>query len=123
MNESDYRISMRKMRFFSHIGVFEEEKINGQNFDITVNIYLSKCPGAITDDINMTVSYADIYELIKTYMKDASCDLIEHAAYDIGKLIIRSSSLIKSAEVIISKPECPIEGDFETMEVGVVVRK
>lgn len=107
------------MKFFGHTGCFEEEKRNGQTFYVTVKLGIDSILGSYTDDLNDTVNYADVYDICKNIVTTYDNNLIEYLAGVIADKILEKDSRIDEAEVTVSKPEAPVDGEFETMAVTI----
>ena len=61
-------ISLKGLRFYAFHGVYPEEKIIGNQFEIDLDIECIPVSGTITS-ISDTVNYTDLYLLIRTEMK------------------------------------------------------
>lgn len=112
-------LRMCDMKFHGFTGCLPEEKVNGQTFIVTVDMCFERNKGAVTDNLEDTVNYAELYELIKRFVTTSKGDLIENLAYEIGGIILNYTMLPDSVVVTVSKPEAPVEGDFRTMEVSI----
>lgn len=101
-------ISLENVRFKAFHGVFPEEKIKGNEFivDLSVEIYWDK---KIPDDLDSTISYADLYEIIREEMEKTS-DLIETVATRIKKKITERWEQIQGGFIKITKLHPPIQG-------------
>ena len=111
------KIVLKNMRFISHSGVLPEEKKNGQEFVITLTLEVKDIPACRTDRLEDTVNYAAVFALVKDYVENVSCDLIEYMA---GNIISRVMSAFPAVEKItceIQKPKAPIDGEFDYMSV------
>lgn len=117
------KIFMKDMEFFGYIGCLPEEKKNGQKFIINCEMELSRMGGAATDELDDTVNYAEVYELIKSTMETARYDLIERLADELATSILLTSYILSSVTVRVSKPDAPIDGKFGAMETEVTVRR
>lgn len=106
-------INIKGLKTFSHIGVFEEEKINGQDFFISINCRLEERYSYNSDNLDETVNYGRVCNLVIDYMENANCDLIETACEDIASMILQSYEVIREITVEIHKPNAPIEAEFE----------
>ena len=118
----DY-ILLSKMKFYGHTGCFEEEKQNGQTFYVTVRLGIDSILGSYTDELEDTVNYAEVYEICKSIVTTYSNNLIEYLAGKIADKILEFDSRIDEAEVTVSKPEAPVNGEFETMAVTITRHK
>ena len=72
-------IFMKNVRFHACHGVMPQEQAIGADFLISVRIGYDFSKAINTDDVSDTISYADVYELIKQEMQVPS-KLLEHVA-------------------------------------------
>ena len=112
-------ITLKNMDFFGHTGVHPEEKENGQLFTVTAELYFDEIKGVETDRLEDTTSYSEVYALIKDIVENDYGDLIEHLAGKIAKVILDFSPECVKTAVTVSKPDAPIDGIFETMQVRI----
>lgn len=117
------RISLKNMKIFGFTGCLPEEKENGQYFYVTVDIFCKDNKGVITDELDDTVNYAEVYDRVVSIVSRKDISLIEHLAYMIGKDVISCNTIIDSVKVTVSKPDAPIDGEFDCMETEVTVRR
>lgn len=113
------RIMMKGMIFHGYTGVLPEEKTLGQRFVLDVTMEMDDNKASYTDCLEDSVSYADVFELIRGIMSDRRFNLIERLAGYIADAIIENWQLIRSVEVCVSKPQAPINGSFDTMQACV----
>ena len=97
------------MKFHAFHGVMDEERILGGTFLADIS-YTIDTDAVHTDDIKDTISYADIYDLIKNEMMKPS-QLIEHVAGRIMKAIKDEFPQIQEITVKISKLNPPVNGE------------
>lgn len=114
-----HHIVMREMKFYGYHGCLDFEKEQGQWFIVTVDIGCSYLPGAMTDELEGTVNYADAYERIKDIVTTRKYNLIEKLACEIGSCVLNNYALASEVSVTIHKPQAPVEGDFECMETTI----
>jgi dihydroneopterin aldolase len=102
------RIILNDLGFYGYHGLFEEESKLGQRFfiDLQCGVDLS-APGS-TDEIGHTVSYADIYDVVKTTFEGKRAKLIEALAQNIVTALFDAFSDIDWVIIRIRKPEAPI---------------
>lgn len=110
----DY-IELRNMKFQGIIGCLDFEKVKPQEFVVTVRMGFEKIYGCYTDDLSDTVSYADIYDLVKNVFDEGRFNLIEKTAQVIADKVFEFDGRISEVKVVVSKPEAPVDGVFETM--------
>lgn len=104
-------VSVERMRLFARHGVSGQERRTGNIFEVTLSV---SCPGAIAgaaaDDLGLTLSYADLTDLIRSEMSVPS-QLIEHVAWRIIGRIKSGFPAVESGRITISKltPPCGAE--------------
>lgn len=118
-----HHIVMRNMKFYGYHGCLDFEKIDGQWFIITVDIGCNYLSGAITDDLDGTINYADAFERIKSIVTNLRFNLIEKLACEIGRCILKNYDLASEVTVTVHKPGAPVDGDFECMETSIYLKR
>jgi dihydroneopterin aldolase len=121
---SDDRLSLIGMRFEGRHGVLPEEKVKPQPFEVDLVLHLDLAEAAATDDLGKTVDYANLFDLVRAIVEGRSFDLIEALAGAIAAAVLAATGQerVSSVEVRVRKPEAPIDGDFNTVEVALVRR-
>ena len=99
-------IHLHKLLFHSFHGVYEEEQILGNQFEVNVDVDVD-APKHI-NSIHQTVNYVTIYHCIKQQMLVAT-PLLETVAMDITQAIHQIDKKIKSVSITIKKTAAPIE--------------
>lgn len=115
------KILLHNLGFYGYHGVLKEESILGQKFFIDIELYLDTKEAGLTDDMNKSVSYADVYEVVKDITENRRFNLIETLAENISKEILEKFELIKEVMVRIKKPEAPVKGIYDYF--GVEIRR
>ena len=72
-----------------------------------------------TDDLEKTVDYSKIYEIIKNINENNKFRLIERFAHIISREILSTFKEIKRIIVRVRKPDAPIDGDFSWVGVEI----
>ena len=116
-------IIIKDLRIFAYHGVNEEEKINGQNFDLDLKCSLDLSVPCITDNVEDTVSYAKIIKLVKRVFVERSDDLIERAARRTAEAVLTEFPAIEKITVLLRKPEAPIKADFGYVAVEITLTR
>ena len=117
------KITLSRMEFEGHTGCFDFEKKDGQKFIVSIDIFVDRIKGCYTDDLGDTVDYSNIYEITKEIVTGDSGNLIECLAQKISDGVLKADSRIAKVIVNVSKPEAPVKGIFETMEVTIERRR
>lgn len=66
-----------------------------------------------SDCIDDTVSYAKILKTTVRVMKEQSYDLLERVAQRIAEQLFQDFPQVMELEVLLKKPEAPIQADFD----------
>ncbi len=110
MSRTLYTISLEGMEFFGHHGVLPHEKEVGGRYSVDVWINLSRCDGAITDNLSETLDYGLVYNTVAAEMAIPS-RLIEHAAHRIAEKVSKLHPYTSSIKVCLKKYAPPIGGN------------
>lgn len=104
-------IYLNQLSFYAYHGVSPQETKVGNTFliDLRLNVDISKAME--TDDVNDTVSYADIYQAVASEMSVPS-KLLEHAAGRIVHRIFRKFPTIQAVDIKLSKQNPPMGADI-----------
>ena len=102
------RIILRDLGFFGYHGLLSEEKALGQRFFVDLECGVDLSEPALTDQIGATVSYAEIYEVVKSAFETKRCNLIEALAQNIVDAVFATFGDVQWIVVRIRKPEAPI---------------
>lgn len=109
------RITLKNLVFYAYHGVFAAEKELGQRFEVDVDMYGDFRTAARADDVDMTVSYADVYALVKEIVEEREFDLIEALAAAIGDEVLAGYP-ISCVTVRVRKPNAPLGGPADYVE-------
>ena len=104
------RIELKGIEAFGYHGVFPEEKRDGQTFYADICAELDLEAASNSDDLNDTVDYAAMIELVIEDIQSEPCDLIEHLAGRIADRILFQFNRINRVSVTIHKPSAPVKG-------------
>jgi len=118
MSKNTDKIILSDLAFYGYHGVMLEENKLGQRFRIDLKCGIDLSEAGKTDDVNKTVSYADIYYLVKDATEDTRYKLIEALAQHIIDRLFEQFEPIKSIKIRIRKPEAPVKttnGEFAIM--------
>lgn len=109
-------ISLESMEFFAYHGCFSEEQLIGTKFLVDLTLELDTSRAEITDDLNETVNYVEVYQLVKKQM-EINSKLIEHVASRILIDLRNTFPSIHEAKVKISKMNPPVGGKMSAVAV------
>lgn len=100
-------LHLHKLKFTSYHGVYPEERINGNEFEVNLEVTYDEMGAEITS-IEQTISYEELFYIVKARM-DIPTPLLETIAIDIGNTIHNKYSFAKSIKINILKHHPPIE--------------
>ncbi|PZD79139.1 dihydroneopterin aldolase [Mesonia sp. K7] len=109
-------IKLENIRVFTNHGCLTEEGKIGSEYrvDLTINANLSK--SALSDQLEDTVDYVYLNQVVKEEMAVRS-KLLEHVANRILSRIFEESPMVTFAEVVVSKINPPLGGDVEMVSI------
>lgn len=110
------RITLTGLRATGHHGVFEHERVDGQEFivDITVHVDLRD----LGDDLSRTVHYGELAEGVVAAIERDPVDLIETLAERIAAVALGFPAT-QAVDVIVHKPHAPITVPFDDVTVSI----
>ncbi len=100
-------------------GVNPEEKNEKQRFVFTAKLSIDISEAAEQDDVNKTVSYADVKKEINAFCEGNCFDLIETLAARLAESILKKFSPVREIELTVKKPDAPMSGKFEYAAVEI----
>lgn len=112
-------IELKGMTFHGYHGVMEQEKKIGNTYTIDIKIYFDFRKSRVSDNLNDTINYASVYQIIKQEMHISS-NLIEHLASRIISRVKQSFPQIENLEIRLAKKNPPFGGDIK--EAAVVIK-
>ncbi len=115
------RILLTGLTFFAYHGVHEEERRLGQRFGVDVGVELDLRHAGSTDDLNATVSYSDVFAIVRGVVEGRPRNLIEAVAEDVATAVLAIDA-VEAVTVRLTKPWAPIRGMTEGA-VAVEIRR
>jgi len=105
----------------AHHGVGEEEARLGQRFVLDIAADVDLAAAAASDQLDDTVSYADIVAVVTESFTAKRNRLLEAAAGRVADALIARFPAIAAVRVTLRKPHAPIAAVFA--DVGVIVTR
>jgi dihydroneopterin aldolase len=116
------RISLRGLRFLGRYGVTLEERMEPQPIEVDVDMQVDLSAAASSDELSDTVDYSAVFELVREIAEERSFRLIEALAGEVAAAVLAAyvgEPRLEAVEVRVRKPQAPLPGTFETVEVAV----
>ena len=104
------------MRFYAHHGCFVQERAIGTHFTVDLSFTTDTSRAEVSDNIADTVSYLDVYQVVKAQMQQPS-NLLEHVARRVGEAVLREFPAVASITVKVSKMNPPLGGQMDSVSV------
>ncbi len=103
-------VYLERLRFHAFHGVEAQERIVGNDYEVSVRIEYPVDNAMMSDNVLDTINYADVYRLLEQEMHVPS-NLLERVAYRIGDRIFRRFSFVKSVDIRLTKLNPPMGTD------------
>ena len=106
------KIYLEDVKIYAYHGVLPEENTIGTYYILNAELHTDLWKAAESDDLNDTISYADINDIIHQEMKIKS-QLLEHAA---GRIILKIHDNFPQIDYIklkLTKTAPPMQGEMK----------
>lgn len=113
------QIILENIHFHAFHGVFPEENLVGNSFVISLTLDLDLQQASRTDELDDTINYQLIYDVVKAEM-DIQSKLIEHVAGRILRSVMKTFPQVNKAEVRLKKINPPLGGQVESAVIVLV---
>ena len=114
-----YLIRMKNCAFFARHGVLDEEETLGQRFYVDAALTVDPGRALENDSIDGTVDYGVAFQVIERIITGERRFLIEALAQEVGKALVARFPEIRRAEITVRKPNAPLPGVLDHVEVTV----
>ncbi len=102
------RITIPELKFYARHGLIPQEQIVGANFFVSLDVVVNVSEKALLqDDIEGTVNYATLCDVVKEEMMTSSL-LIEHIAHRIAQRILNEFSRVEEVNIHLEKGNPPV---------------
>ena len=113
-------IKIEGLKCFAYHGVYPEEKEKGQDFILDIWLYLDLSEVGKTDNLELTVDYGELCEVVKRYVCENKFNLLETVVQNLSRLIlIRYGNLLYGVKICMWKPNAPISAEFKNVGVEI----
>jgi len=112
-------IHIKNMVFYGYHGVKSEENSLGARFEVDVTMYTDLTAASRSDKLADTINYNDVYQLIEDLVTRRKYYLIEALAGQIAQRLFSEFKQIEQISVSVRKPNAPIKGVLDYVEVQI----
>lgn len=116
------RILLRNIRLEGRHGYYDHELERPQPFEVDVELVLNLQPAGIDDDLEQSVDYAKVYEVVRQIVESTSYRLLEALAEAISHEIL-AAFRVDEVGVRIRKPAVQLGGPLDHAGVEVWRRR
>jgi 7,8-dihydroneopterin aldolase/epimerase/oxygenase len=113
------KIYLNRMEFYGYHGVFPEETKLGQRFIVDLIVETDLKKAGITDNLDESINYAELFNLCKKIVEGKPYKLIESVAEKIAEEILNQYKKIQFCTVKVTKPDPPIPGNYQSVAVEI----
>jgi len=114
MKNKFFEISLNGLEFFSKIGFYKEERINGNKFLIDIDLRVKY--SSMNDELQSTVNYEKVYDCIAEIM-NSRVKLLETIAESINYKILSTFQKVESCKTKICKMNPRIKGKAKSSNI------
>lgn len=112
-------VRLAGLRVRGRHGVLAAETELGQEFVVDVALWLDTRPAAAADDVTLTVHYGELAVRLAAVVGGEPVALIETLAQRLADVCLAAGP-VDRVEVVVHKPQAPIEVPFTDVSVTVV---
>ncbi len=114
------RIELRGLRAHARHGVYAIERERGQVFRVDAVLELDTAPAAGSDDLELTVNYAELAQELHRVLTGEPVALLETLAQRLVDVCL-GHDLVAAAEITVHKPQADLGVPFD--DVTVTIRR
>ena len=111
-------IILERVKFHARHGVLPQERLTGAAFYVSMEADTDFGAAMQTDELQGTVSYADLYRIVKQEMNVPS-RLLEHVAGRIIRRIFSEHPSVSRIHLKLTKENPPMQADCA--EAGIII--
>jgi len=113
------KIIIKGLHCSVRLGVKKEEQEVKRNCELDFSIYFDLSAAGTTDDLDMTVNYSKVIDIVQELAKTVQYKLLESFAYRLFDEIFKSTPA-QRIHVRVKKMNPPIEARFEYVGVDLM---
>lgn len=117
-----HSIKLENIRVYAYHGCLDEEAAIGSDYRVDLEVVANLSKSAVTDDLNDTVDYVSLNQIVVDEMATRS-KLLEQVAQRILNKVLTTELLVTQATVLVSKINPPIGGDVQQVTISMSVTR
>lgn len=96
-------VKIKNLRLKTIIGIYDWEKKNKQEVRIHLEILFDGKKAALSDQIEKTLDYEEIWNQVSFFVEENRFNLIEKIAYDVAQIVLQNEKALE-VRVEVEKP-------------------
>jgi dihydroneopterin aldolase len=114
------RIVLANMRFDGRHGEHEWERQQPQPFEVDVELGLDLRPAGASDNLETTVDYGRVFDLVREIVETRTFHLLEAIAQTIADEVLAAFPSVDNVRVRVRKPKVKLSGalDYAGVEIS-----
>ena len=113
-------IILKDMLFFAYHGLLPQEAVVGNEYIVNLTLTVDISKAMQSDDVNDTVNYAEVYQIVEAEMQQRS-KLLEHVASRIAHSLLTVFPTILSVDLRLEKLHPPMGADIHSASIRLVL--
>nr|APR64127.1 dihydroneopterin aldolase family protein [Populus tomentosa] len=114
------KLILRGLMFHGFHGVKPEERALGQKFLIDVDAWMDLQAAGKSDCLSDTISYTEIYRIVKEIVEGPPQNLLESVAQLIASTTLSKHPQISAVRVKVGKPHVAVRGPLDYLGVEIL---
>uniref|UniRef100_A0A6M2F8X5 7,8-dihydroneopterin aldolase n=1 Tax=Populus davidiana TaxID=266767 RepID=A0A6M2F8X5_9ROSI len=114
------KLVLRGLMFHGFHGVKPEERTLGQKFLIDVDAWMDLQAAGKSDCLSDTISYTEIYRIVKEIVEGPPQNLLESVAQLIASTTLSKYPQISAVRVKVGKPHVAVRGPLDYLGVEIL---
>lgn len=111
-----WTVAIERMRVYAYHGVEPQERVVGNEFEVSLAVEVDASDAASGDDVGLTVSYADLAAIVSEEMARPS-QLLEHVVARIRDAVCGRFQAVVAGKVTVAKLTPPMPADVASASV------
>ncbi|XP_019151985.1 PREDICTED: dihydroneopterin aldolase 2-like isoform X1 [Ipomoea nil] len=114
------KLVLRGLKFHGYHGVKPEERTLGQKFVVDVDAWMDLRTAGKSDLLSDTLSYTDIYRIVKEVVEGSPHNLLESVAERISSTTLSKYPQVNAVRVQVQKPHVAVQGPVDYLGVEII---
>jgi dihydroneopterin aldolase len=110
-------LTLKSLRFKGYHGYYEEERRQGNDFEVDIIFTANLRKAGETDQLEDTIDYQQVLATIKEVMEGPSLKLIETLAKKMGERLFDQFTSVASLKVSVRKLHPPLDVETAYSEI------